>query len=130
MRVYKYFDSRYSDMKHDLRHITVPMPIKVKLLKEIQDTLVMMKKIFQDDQKVDQRSLISSICKSIELSSTIRLLFLVKFLRDFPNYNIDVEYITKNFDYIKNLTPSECSKSERQKILKQAVIKKQEIDKK
>ena len=130
MRVYAYFDSRYGEMKHDLRTITVPMSIKVRLLKEIEDTLVMIKKIFQDDQKVDQRSLISSICKAIELSSTIRLLFLAKFLRDFPNYNIDVDYITKNFDYIKNLTPSDCSKTERQKILKQAVINKEETDKK
>lgn len=124
MRVHLYFQTRYRDMVKDLKSLVMPMKMKIKLLQEIQDTYMMVKQIFQDDRSTDQRSLISSICKSIELSSSMRLIFLTKFLRDFPDYNIDVDYIKKNFSYIQGLSLGECSKSERTKILKTLVKKK------
>lgn len=118
MRMYEYFNSRYNQMKKDLRNIDIPMAIKVRLLQEIQDTVMMLKKIFQDNKQIDSRSLISSICKAIQTSSPIRIVFLIKFLRDIPGHTVDVDYIMKNFKYLQTLGTTECSKLEEKKILK------------
>jgi hypothetical protein len=117
MRLYEYFDNRYIKMKQDLRHINIPMPIKIKLLQEMEDTVVILKKMFQDSKKIDQRSLISSICKVVQASSAIKVTFLMKFLKDLPGYDINIDYIAKNFKYLKNLTTEDCSKIENKNIV-------------
>ena len=117
--MYEYFNSRYVEMKKDLRNIDIPMSVKIRLLQEIQDTVMMLKSKFQDTKEVDTRSLISSVCKAIKESSAIRVTFLVKFLKDIPGYSIDVDYIIKNIRYIKSLNVIECSKLEQKNILKE-----------
>jgi hypothetical protein len=117
MRLYEYFDNRYIKMKQDLRHINIPMPMKIKLLQEMEDTVVILKKVFQDSKKIDQRSLISSICKVVQASSAIKVTFLMKFLKNLPGYDINVDYITKNFKYLKNLATEDCSKIENKNIV-------------
>ena len=117
MRIYAHFEHKLALILHDLKISDIHLPLKVELIKNTYHTIDVLKKTFQNVNDIDNRVLISSICKTVQLGTAVKVAILVKFLEDIEGHTVNVAYIIKQYAYLKGISTKECSIDESKKVL-------------